>query len=103
MYLTVACEYDDKYNSVKARDINYLSAPFFHGCIEKAKSPTRGSGDITIASPQYVGIANVIDSLIIEPFHPQGESKYSALGRKYANIKTPDTETVRRWKETVER
>lgn len=65
MYLTVACEYDDKYNSVKARDINYLSAPFFHGCIEKAKSPTRGSGDITIASPQYVGIANVIDSLII--------------------------------------
>ena len=63
--LTIACEYDDKYNSVKARDINYLSAPFFHGCIEKAKSPTQGSGDITIASPQYVGIANVIDSLII--------------------------------------
>ena len=57
----------------------------------------------------FKGISEIADKLSgiehieVEPFHPHGESKYSALGRKYANIKTPDTETVRRWKETVER
>ena len=57
----------------------------------------------------FKGISEIADKfsgighIEIEPFHPLGESKYSALGRKYANIKTPDTETVRRWKETIER
>ena len=57
----------------------------------------------------FKGISEIADKFIgiehieVEPFHPLGESKYSALGRKYANIKTPDTETVRRWKETIER
>ncbi len=63
--LTVAYEYDNKYNLVRARDINYLSSIFFQGCIEKAKSLTQGAGDIVIASPTYMGIANVIDSLIV--------------------------------------
>lgn len=52
---------------------------------------------------EIAGKLSGIEHIEVEPFHPHGESKYSALGRKYANIKTPDTETVRRWKETVER
>ncbi len=63
--LGIAYEYDNKYNRERAKDINYLSSLFFQGCIEKAKSLTQGAGDIVIASPMYMGIANVIDSLII--------------------------------------
>ncbi len=63
--LEIAYEYDNKYNRERAKDINYLSSIFFNGCIEKAKSLTQGAGDIVIASPTYMGIANVIDSLII--------------------------------------
>ena len=58
------CDYDDKYNLLRARDINYLSSLFFNGCIENAKSLTQGGGDVVIASPQLIGITNVIDSLI---------------------------------------
>lgn len=63
--LDIAYDYDDKYNSVRARDINYLSSIFFQGAIEKAKSITQGAGDTVISSPMCIGIANVIDSLII--------------------------------------
>ena len=63
--LDIAYEYDNKYNIERAKDINYLSSVFFQGTIEKAKSLTQGAGDIVIASPMYMGIANVIDSLII--------------------------------------
>ncbi len=63
--LDLAYEYDDKYNRVRAKDINYISSLFFNGCIEKAKSLTQGAGDIVVASPMCIGIPNVIDSLII--------------------------------------
>lgn len=63
--LEIGYEYDNKYNSVRAKDINYLSSLFFNGCIEKGKSLTQGAGDTVIASPMYIGITNVIDSLII--------------------------------------
>ncbi len=63
--LEIAYEYDNKYNKERAKDINYLSSLFFQGCIEKGKSLTQGAGDIVIASPMCMGIANVIDSLII--------------------------------------
>ena len=63
--LDIAYEYDNKYNRERAKDINYLSSIFFQGCIEKAKSLTQGAGDVVIASPMYMGIPNVIDSLII--------------------------------------
>lgn len=63
--LEIAYDYDNKYNRERAKDINYLSSIFFQGCIEKAKSLTQGAGDVVIASPMYMGIANVIDSLII--------------------------------------
>ena len=57
-------DYDDKYNLLRARDINYLSSLFFNGCIENAKSLTQGGGDTVIASPMLIGVTNVIDSLI---------------------------------------
>ena len=63
--LELAYEYDDKYNRERAKDINYISSLFFQGCIEKATSLTQGAGDTVVASPTYMGIANVIDSLII--------------------------------------
>lgn len=63
--LEIAYEYDNKYNRERAKDINYISSLFFQGCIEKARSLTQGAGDIVIASPMYIGITNVIDSLII--------------------------------------
>lgn len=63
--LSVAYEYDDKYNRIRAKDINYLSSLFFQGCIEKATSLTQGAGDVVIASPTLMGIPNVIDSLIV--------------------------------------
>lgn len=63
--LTVGYEYDNKFNRERAKDINYLSSLFFQGCIEKATSLTQGAADIVIASPTYMGLTNVIDSLII--------------------------------------
>lgn len=38
-----------------------------------------------------------IEHIEIEPFHPLGESKYSALNREYADIQPPDAETVDNW------
>ena len=63
--LDIAYEYDNTYNRERAKDINYLSSIFFQGTIKKAKSLTQGACDTVIASPMLMGIANVIDSLII--------------------------------------
>lgn len=57
--------YDDFYNSLRARDINYVSSLFFNGCIENARSLTQGGGETVIASPMCIGITNVIDSLAV--------------------------------------
>lgn len=58
-------EYDDLYNSERAKDINYISSLFFNDCIENAKSLTQGGGNVVIASPMLIGIPNLIDSLIV--------------------------------------
>jgi len=63
--LQIIYDYDDKYNLVRARDINYVSSLFFNDCIENAKSLTQGGGNVVIASPMLIGITNVIDSLIV--------------------------------------
>ena len=57
--------YDDRYNAIRARDINYLSSLFFNDCIENARSLTQGGGDVVVAGPMLLGIPNVIDSLIV--------------------------------------
>ena len=38
-----------------------------------------------------------IEHIEIEPFHPLGESKYSALGREVADIPVPSGKTVDKW------
>ncbi len=58
-------EFDNKCNAVRARDVNYVSALFFRGCIDKAKSPTRGAADVVICAPMFFGFTNIIDSLIV--------------------------------------
>ena len=57
-------ECDNLYNLERAKDYNYISSLFFNGCIENARSLTKGGGDIVIASPMLIGITNLIDSLI---------------------------------------
>lgn len=63
--LDIGYDYDDKYNEVRSRDINYISSLFFNGCIENAKSLTQGGCRVAIASPMLMGIINSIDSLIV--------------------------------------
>lgn len=63
--LTRAYEYDNFYNKQRAQDINYISSLLFNDCIENAKSLTQGGGNTVIASPMYIGITNVIDSLCV--------------------------------------
>lgn len=58
-------DYDDKFNMIRARDVNYVSSLFFKDCIENAKSLTQGGGNTVVASPMLIGIVNVIDSLIV--------------------------------------
>lgn len=38
-----------------------------------------------------------IEHIEIEPFHPLGESKYSALNSEYADIQPPDAQMVDKW------
>ncbi len=57
--------YDDLYNSVRARDVNYVSSLLFNDTIKNARSLTQGGGDIVIAAPMLIGIPNLIDSLIV--------------------------------------
>lgn len=63
--LDLIFDYDDKYNLLRAKDINYISSLFFNDCIENAKSLTQGGGNVVIASPMLIGITNVIDSLAV--------------------------------------
>lgn len=50
---------------------------------------------------EIAGKLSGIEHIEIEPFHPLGESKYSALSREYADIKPPDTETADKWIEQI--
>ena len=63
--LSVILEYDDKYNLLRSRDINYISSLFACDCIENAKSVTQGGCNYAIASPMFMGVVNVIDSLCV--------------------------------------
>ena len=63
--LNLIFKYDDYYNSLRAKDINYISSLFACDCIENAKSITQGGCNYAIASPMLMGLVNCIDSLIV--------------------------------------
>ena len=63
--IDLAYEYDDKYTRVRARDDSYMSSLFFEGCVENAVSLNNGATEKGIAAMSFIGISNVIDSLII--------------------------------------
>ena len=48
---------------------------------------------ISETAENFIGIEHIE----IEPFHPLGESKYSALGREAADIPVPSGKTVDKW------
>lgn len=54
-----------EFNAVRSRDCNVLSALFMAGCIERAKSPTRGGASRLVPVIDLLGTPNVIDSLCI--------------------------------------
>lgn len=57
-------EYDDFYNSERAKDYAYLTSLFFNNCVENARSLTNGGGNTVVASASLSGITNVIDTLV---------------------------------------
>ena len=46
---------------------------------------------------EIAGKLSGIEHIEVEPFHPLGESKYSALGREVADIPVPSGKTVDKW------
>ena len=54
-----------EFNAIRSRDCNVLSALFMAGCIERAKSPTRGGASRLIPVIDLLGTPNVIDSLCV--------------------------------------
>ena len=54
-----------KFNAMRARDINVLSAPLLDGCVASAQSPTRGGSRVKIGGVNLMGFICVVDSLTI--------------------------------------
>ena len=55
----------DKFNELRSRDCNVLSALFLTGCIDNAESPTRGGASCADALIMMIGEPNLIDSLCV--------------------------------------
>lgn len=58
-------KYENLFNSVRARDIDIVSSLFFNGCIQNARSVTRGGSRMCLAQLDVIGVTNVIDSLTV--------------------------------------
>lgn len=74
-------DWSKKFNALRARDCNVLSALFFKGCVENAESPTRGGATYIIPTTDMMGMPNLIDSLcVIRQFvFEQGKCTMSEL------------------------
>ena len=55
----------DRFNEIRSRDCNVLSALFLRGCIENATSPTRGGCSLSLPQIFLMGTPNLIDSLCV--------------------------------------
>ena len=60
-----AADYAWMFNDLRAKDCNVLSALLLSGCIERAKSPTRGGLTRGWGLLMTIGMPNLIDSLTI--------------------------------------
>ena len=60
-----AADYAWTFNDLRAKDCNVLSALLLSGCIERAKSPTRGGLSRGWGLLMTIGMPNLIDSLTI--------------------------------------
>lgn len=57
--------YYEKFQAIRARDVNLVSTMFFEGSIERAKSITQGGAKNAVANCELIGITTLIDSLAI--------------------------------------
>ncbi len=55
----------NRFNAMRAQDINVLSSPFLSGCIERARSANAGGCDRATFCPPLAGYITVVDSLAI--------------------------------------
>ena len=60
-----ALAWSKKFNALRAEDCNVLSALFLVGCVENAKSPTRGGATRSCPVIDLLGTPNLIDSLCV--------------------------------------
>ncbi len=58
-------EYSNRFNLLRSGDLNVLSSIFLNGCIESAKSVTRGGVKYPSWCANMMGFVNVIDSLTV--------------------------------------
>ena len=67
LYSTIklCTDYYNKFQSVRARDINLVSTMFFEGSIKRAESITRGGAENAVADLSFIGIITVVDSLSV--------------------------------------
>lgn len=57
--------YDDQYNLVRSKDVNYVSSLFMNGCVENGKSSTQGGANYAVSTIMFLGNVTTIDSLAI--------------------------------------
>lgn len=75
--LDKAVEWYEKFQSLRARDTNFVSTMFFEGSIERAKSITQGGAKNAIATLGAIGITTVIDSLTAIKQHVFDEKTFT--------------------------
>ena len=63
--IRIMLDYEDKLLLARAEDVNIVSNIYFNGCIEKAKSITKGPINIAIAGIMASGLTNLFDSVSV--------------------------------------